>query len=352
MDDRFRHGTIHNGRHRTHLVEAGHGPLVLFVHGFPEFWYSWRHQLSALADAGYHAVAIDQRGFGRSSRPRRSSDYRITELVNDLVAVVHGLGETSAVVVGHDIGAPVVWSAAWTRPDVFRGVVGVSAPFGGRGQFCFPGSPFGERRPSELEREIAGEGQLGYQEYLCLPEGFPEAEFEDDTRGWLTDNFHTFSASAPHPSTTVDYAALSDTELHAVMRASPRCFPLGTGMRGALHPAPAELPPWLTDEDLEAYVAEFERTGFTGALNHYRCVDLNWELLAAFEGKPVEVPALFVIGDRDGGLNIRRTAIETFHKHVPLLRGRRIIEDCGHWVQQEKPHELNAALIDFVQGLA
>jgi pimeloyl-ACP methyl ester carboxylesterase len=353
MATTLRHGTIQSAAHRTHFVEAGAGPLVLFVHGFPEFWYSWRHQLHALADAGYRAVAVDQRGFGRSSRPRRSSDYRVTELVADLVRVVHGLGAAEAVIVGHDIGAPVAWSAAWTRPDVFRGVVGVSGPFGGRGQFAFPGSPFGERRPSELEREIAGDGQLGYQEYLNLPEGFPETEFESDTRGWLTDNFYTFSASAPQSAHQVDYAALTDGELHQVMRDSPRCFPLGSGMRAALHPAPAQLPSWLTSDDLEQYVAEFERTGFTGALNHYRCVDLNWEILAPFEGRPVEVPALFVIGARDGGLHLRRTAIERIREHVPrLTRPPLVIEDCGHWVAQEKPDELNAALLEFLAGLA
>src|ERR1700730_1388099 len=155
MDPRFISRTVAANNQRIHLVEAGEGPLVLFVHGFPELWYSWRHQLSALADAGYRAVAGDPPGADRSSKPPHIHDYRITELVADLVGVVEALGETTATVVGHDWGAPVAWTAAWTRPEVFTSVVGLS-PWGGRGLMALPSSPFGERPQSEVERWIAG----------------------------------------------------------------------------------------------------------------------------------------------------------------------------------------------------
>jgi pimeloyl-ACP methyl ester carboxylesterase len=159
--------------------------MVLLVHGFPELWYSWRHQLSALADAGYHAVAVDQRGYGRSAKPPRIADYRITELVADLAGVVEALGESTATVVGHDWGAPVAWTAAWTKPETFTAVVGLGLPFGGRGLVCLPSSPFGERRPSAAEREVAGPGLVFYQEYFSEAPGAAEREFDRDVRGFL-----------------------------------------------------------------------------------------------------------------------------------------------------------------------
>ena len=183
MSQRQHHLLSVNGA-RIHAVEQGQGPLVLLVHGFPESWYSWRHQLDALAAAGYRAVAIDQRGYGRSSKFARLEDYRIHRLVDDVVGVVQALGERQAVIVGHDWGAPVAWTAAWLRPDVFRGVVGLSVPFSGRGLVALPGSPFGERHPGELHAELAGPGQTFYQDHFGAMDG-AIAEIEADVRGWL-----------------------------------------------------------------------------------------------------------------------------------------------------------------------
>ncbi|MDI5912642.1 MULTISPECIES: alpha/beta hydrolase [Streptomyces] len=350
-DERFKQRTLSANGIRVHAVEAGQGPLVLLAHGFPESWYSWRHQLRALADAGYRAVAIDMRGYGRTSKPAAVHDYRITELVADCVGVVHALGESQAVIVGHDWGSAVAWTAAWTRPDVFRAVVGVSVPFGGRGQMALPGNPFGERRPSEVEREIAGPGRLWYQEYFTSP-GVADREFHSDPAAWLTGALYSFSASAPQPpeAAAVDFTQLSDQALAAMLREAV-CLPPGVGMRDGMTPMPDDLPDWLTQEDIDFYVAEFERTGFTGPLNYYHCLDLNWELLAPYEGRPLEVPALFVGGGRDIATLWGRTAMQRFPEVAPQAREPIVIADAGHWLPDEKPQELNKALLEFLAGL-
>ena len=161
------------GDHRVHYVEAGEGPLVLMVHGFPESWYSWRHQLPTIAAAGFRAVAIDVRGYGRSSKPLAVEDYRMVRLVADNVALVSALGHRTAVIVGHDWGAPIAWTSAMLRPDVFTSVAGLSVPF----------SPPGDVRPSTAMRAMAGDEEF-YVEYFQEP-GRAEAELEADVRGWL-----------------------------------------------------------------------------------------------------------------------------------------------------------------------
>ena len=228
MDSRFSSEVFSVGSQRLHAVCAGSGPLVLLCHGFPESWYSWRHQLVALSEAGYRAAALDMRGYGRSSKPSSVADYRITALVDDCVGAVHALGASEAVVVGHDWGAPVAWSAAWTRPDVFRAVAGLSLTFGGRGLMGLPTSPFGERRPSEVEREIAGDDTLFYQEYFGLP-GVMEREFEADVRGWMRGALYSFSASPPLPPelADVDFTKLPDEMLVPVLRETGSAFRTG-----------------------------------------------------------------------------------------------------------------------------
>jgi len=354
MDKRFTHRTVAANGQRIHLVEVGEGPLVLMAHGFPESWYSWRHQLGALADAGYRAVAVDMRGYGRSSKPPRIDDYRITELVADLVGVVGALDAQTAVVVGHDWGAPVAWTAAWTRPDVFTAVAGLSVTFGGRGLMGLPTSPFGERRPSEVERDLAGDDRLFYQEYFTIAPGNAEREFERDVRGWIGSALYSFSASPPLPPevAAIDFASLPDEHLVMALRQTPLCFPPGVEMGAAMSPPPdGVLPDWYTQADLDFYAGEFERTGFTAPLNYYRCLDLDWELLAPFEGKPLEVPAIFIGGARDVATMWAGTAIREFPAHAPQARDSVIVADCGHWIQQEKPAEVNAALLDFLAGL-
>ncbi len=351
IDDRFESKVLTAGTQRIHVVIAGSGPLVLLCHGFPESWYSWRHQLSALADAGYRAVALDMRGYGRSSKPAMVHDYRITELVADCVGVVKALGEETAVIIGHDWGAAVAWTAAWTRPGVFRAVVGVSIPFGGRGLMALPTSPFGERRPSEVERELGGPGMWFYQEYFAAPGGL-EREFEEDIRAWLRGALYSFSAAPPLPEDLagVDFTTLPDETLIPVLRGTGLCIPYGEKMEERMI-VPEALPAFVTEADIDFYAAEFERTGINGGLNYYRALDLDWELLAGHEGKPVEVPALFIGGDRDVVTIWARDALARAREMLPQMREHVILSRCGHWIQQEQPAACNAAILEFLGGL-
>lgn len=320
----LKHRIVDAGQARIHCVEAGEGPLVLMVHGFPESWFSYRHQLPALAEAGYRGVAIDVRGYGRSSKPTAVEAYRILAQVGDNLGVVKALGEERAVIVGHDWGAPIAWTSAWLRPDVFHAVVSLSVPF----------NPRGEIRPSTGWKALAGSEEF-YQEYFQQP-GRAEAELEADVRRWLTGFYFTASGDAPP-------------------------FTPGQGSIATVAPGgkmldrmtfPDQLPAWLPQADLDYYVSEFEHSGFTGGLNRYRNVDRDWEDLAVFAGRPITVPAMFIGGSRDGVTVWGAAAIERFPITVPNLRTKVILDGCGHWTQQERPAEVNAHLIEFLGGLS
>ena len=331
---------------RIHAAECGEGPLVLLVHGFPELWYSWRHQLPALAAAGFRAVAIDQRGYGMSSKLWDPAAYRIGELVSDVRAVVGALGERKAVIVGHDWGAPVAWTAAWLHPDTFRAVAGVSVPFGGRALVPLPGSPFGEVRPSEIHRRIAGEGRDFYQDYFATL-GPVIREIEEDVRGWLRDAVYSFSGEPPLPRELMDLAAKDPV---GAIRLSPACIPHGKRMRDSFL-TPERMPEWFTERDLDFFASEFERTGFAGGLSYYRSIEASWEELEPMTGKPLTVPALFIGAERDVATMWGAEAIARAAEHMPRYAGTLIIPGCGHWIQQERPQETNRALIDFLHGL-
>ncbi|WP_272902679.1 alpha/beta hydrolase [Nocardioides sp. WS12] len=320
-------------------------------HGFPESSYSWRHQLDALSAAGYRAVAMDMRGYGRSSKPSEPAAYRITELVADCVGVIEALEESQAVIVGHDFGAPVAWTAAWTRPDVFRAVVGMSVPFGGRGLAALPGDPFGERRPSVAHQAIAGPDAMFYQDYFALPGGVAEREFEQDLRAWLTSALFSLSADRPLPPELVgvDLTTLPPEFLLGFVRGS-MCVPRGQGFSGNLE-HPEVLPDWLGQDDLDHLVQELERSGLTAPLNWYANADLSWEVLGEFDGKPLTVPALFIGGDRDVATIWSQEAIARAKEHVHDLRGSVIVPNCGHWIQQERPDVVNRELLAFLAGL-
>ncbi|MFJ5308981.1 alpha/beta fold hydrolase [Streptomyces sp. NPDC088350] len=308
---------------RIHLVEQGTGPLVLLVHGFPESWYSWRHQLPALAAAGHRAVAVDVRGYGRSSRPEDVSAYRMLDLVEDAVAVVHALGERSAVIVGHDWGAGIAANSALLRPDVFRAVGLLSVPY----------APRGGPRPGEILTGMGGDEEF-YVSYFQRP-GRAEAEIEPDVRGWLAGFYAAFSAGTmPAPGTP---------DPHFVSRAD--------GTLRERFPTAAGLPAWLNEDELDVYAGEFERTGLTGALNRYRNMDRDWEDLAPFDGAPVTQPSLFLGGALDASTTWLADAIAAYPATLPGLRGSHILEGCGHWIQQERPAEVNQHLTDWLAGL-
>lgn len=330
---------------RIHAVSEGDGPLVILIHGFPESWYSWRHQLSALAQAGYRAVAIDQRGYGQSSKFYHTEEYGIHKLVADVVGVVAALGEERAVVVGHDWGAPVAWTAAWLHPEIFRGVVGVSVPFAGRAIVGLPGSPFGEKKPLDIHREIAGPNADFYQDYFAERRGII-AEIESDVRSWLRDLILVLSRETPEEFKAV-LAAQTTVE---GIRNGGLCIAHGARLKDALPPMPT-LPDWFTQEDLDFFVAEFERSGFIGPLSFYANIDNNWAALEAQDGKPLTPPALFIGGEYDVGTLWGKEALDAAPEHIPNLAGSHIIKGSGHWIQQEFPEETNRLLIGFLNSL-
>ncbi|WP_427923500.1 alpha/beta fold hydrolase [Streptomyces sp. cg40] len=318
----LRHRTVEGPAGRLHLVEQGTGPLVLLVHGFPESWYSWRRQLPALAAAGYRAVAIDVRGYGRSSRPAATGAYRMLDLVEDNVAVVRALGEEDAVVVGHDWGSNIAAASALLHPGVFRAVGLLSVPY------APPGGP----RPTEVFGRIGGPEQEFYVSYFQEP-GRAEAEIEPDVRGWLAGFYAALSADTmPAPG---------EPDPHFVARGGllRDRFPVGA------------LPAWLTEDELDVYAGEFERTGLTGALNRYRCMDRDWEDLAPHRGAPIKQPSLFIGGTSDASTTWMSDAIAAFPTTLPGLTASHLLDGCGHWIQQERPEEVNRLLTDWLTAL-
>jgi pimeloyl-ACP methyl ester carboxylesterase len=312
---------------RLNVAEQGEGPLVLLCHGFPESWYSWRHQLSALSSAGFRAIAPDMRGYGKSDRPEGIEHYTVFHFVGDMVGLLDVLETPTAVIIGHDVGANIAWQAALMRPDRFRAVIGFSVPF----------RPRGKVPPTSVMPRTA-EAQF-YQLYFQEP-GVAEAEFERDHRAAVRNMLYGGSGDAPR-------SGGGDAGANAFM------VPRGGGfLRGPA--APITLPAWLSEKDVDFYGGEFQRTGFRGALNWYRNLDRNWELSAPFAGARVMVPALYVAGDRDlvvssPGMGQLLANLKNF---VPGLRDTLMLPGCGHWTQQERPGEVNATMIDFVRGLS
>ncbi|MFI1393353.1 alpha/beta fold hydrolase [Streptomyces sp. NPDC020681] len=306
---------------RIHLVEQGSGPLVLLVHGFPESWFSWRHQLPVLAAAGYRAVAVDVRGYGRSSKPENTDAYRMLDLIEDNAAVVHALGEETAVIVGHDWGSTIAANSALVKPDVFRAVGLLSVPY----------TPPGGPRPSEVFARMGGDEEF-YVSYFQEP-GRAEAEIEPDVRGWLAGFYAALSAGTmPAPEAP---------DLHFVSR--------GGTLRDRF-PA-SVLPHWLSEDELDVYAGEFERTGMSGALNRYRNMDRDWKDLADFAGASITQPSLFAGGSLDASTTWLADAIDAYPSTLPGLVSSHILDGCGHWIQQERHQEINQILTDWLASL-
>jgi pimeloyl-ACP methyl ester carboxylesterase len=296
-------------------------------HGFPESWYSWRHQIRALADAGFHAVAPDMRGYGQTDAPAEIERYTLFDLVGDLVGLLDALGVESAVVAGHDWGAPVAWHAGLLRPDRFRAVIALSVPF----------RPRGITRPTSVMPQT--DDAMFYQLYFQTP-GVAEEELGRDPRSTIQRLLYSASGEG-----AASRAAIGSVGSVGMV---PRSGGLLTQTL-----APRGLPSWLTEADLEFYTAEFTRVGFRGGLNWYRNIDRNWELLAPFAGARVMVPALYVAGDRD--LVVRFAGMDqlipNLPRFVPNLRRTIMLSGCGHWTQQERPAEVNAAMLEFLKSL-
>jgi pimeloyl-ACP methyl ester carboxylesterase len=316
------HRDVAVGDLRLHIAEEGDGPLVLLLHGFPECWYSWRHQFAPLAGAGYHVVAPDQRGYGRSDRPARVEEYTILHLVGDVIGLIGALGERRAVIVGHDAGCRVAWSAALMRPDVVRGVVGLSVPPPERG----PVPPL-----KALDERFGGQF---YWNYFQAP-GVADAELATNPRATIRRVLY----------------GLSGDNADADLPVNPLVRP-GTGFLD-LFEDPEILPGWLTDGDIDTVAAEFGEAGFTGGLNWYRNFDRNWELTAAWDGAQYQVPGRYMTGDRDlvlgfPGMDEQIPALPKVH---PSIGEAVILPGCGHWIGEERPAEVNAALATFLGAL-
>ena len=313
---------------RMHIAEQGAGPAVLLCHGFPELWYSWRHQLAALAAAGFHAIAPDMRGYGQTDAPPGVDRYTLLHHLGDVLGLLDALGLERAVIAGHDWGAPLAWLAGQLRPDRFHGVIALSGPFGPRGQ----------RRPTEIMPQSAD--SLFYQLYFQTP-GVAEGELEHDVRSSIRAMLYSISGNAPDLADSV------------VDRNAAGMVNREGGLLTKLV-NPEVLPPWLSEADVDFYVSEFARTGFHGGLDWYRNIDRNWELLAAFAGMNISVPALYMAGERDVVLDFPgvRQRIADMAKFVPQLRRTIILRGCGHWTQQERAPDVNAAMIDFLRAFS
>lgn len=292
------------------------GPLVILAHGFPELAYSWRHQVPVLAEAGYRVLAPDQRGYGRSSRPDAIADYDIEHLSADLVALIDEVGADKAVLVGHDWGSMAVWQTTLLHPDRVRGVCGMSVPFSTR-----PPAP-----PTSLWRQVF-DGKFFYILYFQEP-GVADAELNADPAKAMR---RLLSGTRTDRGSSID--------------------PNADDGRGFVDrfPEPDQLPSWLSQEELDFYVAEFTRTGFTGGLNWYRNFDRNWELTPQLDAATIDVPSLFISGTLDPVLLM--ASPDAQKQWLTDFRGSVLIEDAGHWVQQEKADEVNTALLAWLRDI-
>ena len=280
---------------RMRVAEAGEGPAVLLLHGFPELWFSWRHQIGPLADAGFRVIAPDLRGYGGTDAPPDPEDYTVDKLCGDVSGLLDALGEESAVVVGHDWGATLAWSYAIREPRRTRAVAGLSVPL-------VPHSP---KPPLELFREFAGEDF--YIVWFQEP-GVAEAALEKDVRRTLL----------AREVWTKQWAERDDVD---------------------------PLPPWKTEEEQDYYVQEYSRTGFRGGLNWYRAMDLSWEIMEPYKDANVEQPALFIGGSADPAKNFAPPSM--MDGRVPRLEQHEI-QGAGHWVQQHAPREVNEILLRWL----
>lgn len=315
--------TIQTNGIQMHISEAGEGPLVILCHGFPELGYSWRHQLQPLAEAGYRAVAPDQRGYGRSERPAAVEAYDMIQLTTDIVGLVAALGETEAVIVGHDFGSMVAQSCALLRPDLFKALALMSVPY-------FPRQD-GDLLPTRLMDKMTGDGVF-YINYFQEP-GRVEAELEADVRQSVL--MMLYSASGD--------AVPNNDSWRFVFGKQERFIDTAT--------VPDKLPPWLTEADIDVYTEMFSQSGFSGPVNWYRNLDRNWQLTPFLTGARILQPTLFVEGEFDAVRFMYSSVHDTMKQYIPDLREIVTLKGCGHWMQQEQPEAVNRALIGFLSDV-
>jgi pimeloyl-ACP methyl ester carboxylesterase len=325
MKPEFR--TIEANGVKLRAAIQGEGPLIVMVHGFPESWYSWRHQLAPFAAAGFTACAIDVRGYGGSDKPHAVDAYSMQNLTADVAGVIDALSPGKpAVLMGHDWGAPIVWHTALLHPSKVRAVAGLSVPY-----FALPPAPLNQI----FKAMFTDQGKFFYMSYF-QDEGVAEAEFEADVRGSLRKLYFASSANSDG-------------------RWGNREKPVGEPMLQGLDD-PNPFPDWLSAEDIDYYVGEFERSGFRGPINRYRNFERDWALMKAEPDHTIRQPSLFIAGAQDMVLKMFGdgdvAAIEArMRENMSDLRGVHIIPNSGHWTQQERPNETTRILIDWLATL-
>jgi pimeloyl-ACP methyl ester carboxylesterase len=325
MKPEFR--TIETNGIKLRAAVQGEGPLIVMVHGFPESWYSWRHQLAPFAAAGFTACAIDVRGYGGSDKPQAVEAYAMKEMTADVAGVIDVLSPNApAVLMGHDWGAPIVWHTALLYPSKVRAVAGLSVPY-----FALPPAPLNQI----FKAMFTDQGKFFYMSYF-QDEGVAEAEFEADVRGSLRRLYFASSANSDGRWGTLNK-------------------PVGERMLQGLDD-PNPFPAWLTPADIDYYVAEFERSGFRGPINRYRNFERDWALMKAEPSHVIRQPSLFIAGAQDMVLKMFGDgdipAIEArMRENMSDLRGVHIVPESGHWTQQEKPEATTRLLIDWLATL-
>ncbi|XP_065860441.1 uncharacterized protein [Euphorbia lathyris] len=315
--EKIEHSTVSTNGINMHIASIGTGPVILFLHGFPDLWYTWRHQLLYLSSIGYRCIAPDLRGFGDTDAPPAINQYTAFHIVGDLVGLLDSLGLDQVFLVGHDWGAIMAWYLCLFRPDRIKALVNTSVVFTPRDPRC---------KPVEKYRNV-----LGDDFYICR---FQEpGEIEDD-----------FAQAG---------TARIVTRFLTSRSGSPPCIPKETGFKSL--PEPSHIPSWLSQEDINYYVSKFNQKGFSGGLNYYRCLDLNWELTAPWTGLQIKVPVKFIVGDHDATYHF--PGVKEFiqngglKKHVPFLQEIVIMEGVAHFLQQEKPEEISAHILNFFKKL-
>jgi pimeloyl-ACP methyl ester carboxylesterase len=319
----IQHKFVETNGIKMHYAEMGKGPLVVLIHGFPELWYSYRHIIPALANAGYHVVAPDMRGYGQTDAPPRVEDYTQFQFVGDIVGLINSLGEKSAVVVGHDWGAPVAYNTALLRPDIVRGVVLLSVPFGVRGP--------GGIKPTEGMKQRMPGGMVFYQTYFQAP-GVAEKDLEADVQKSLRMLLYSASGSIP-----------KEHKWRYVMKSNEKALDTMTD--------PPALPKWLTQADLDYFTKEFTRTGFRGGLNWYRNQDFFWQNTGFLIGRQLLQPTLYIAGTDDAVVEFARGGVDNIEKSVPNLWRKVMLPGVGHWTEQEAPAEVSKHTIEFLKTL-
>ncbi|KAJ0462481.1 putative soluble epoxide hydrolase [Helianthus annuus] len=306
-----------NGIHLHVAEKKGPGPFLLLLHGFPETWFSWHHQIRDLATHGCHVVAPDLRGYGDSDSPSSPSSYTMFHIVADLIGLLDHFNQQQVFVVGHDWGATVAWHLSLFRPDRVKGMVALCVPF-------FPRDP--HTKPTHFFKQSFGDNL-----YV--------SQFQEPGRAER--------AFAKYDCLTVIKKFLL-TDKTDVMIAPP-----GMEIIDDLE-IPSQLPPWITEEELQIYADKFQESGFTGGLNYYRAMDLTWELLAPWQGSKITVPSKFIIGDKDIGYKtfskpyIEGNVMKTLVPDIEVV----IVDGGHHFIQHEKPQEVCDEIISFIQKLA